>query len=320
MSSTAPGHDRVVTDISELRSLLLTASRLQADGMTSQRMSRAVSSGDLVRLRPGYYVDGVARRLRKEDRHLLNVLAADAALDSPVFSHASAALIHGLPSWGLPLGKVAVSADHQCWRTHTTRAMKHHLGALREDEVTRVDGLRVTAPARTVMDLARTVGRDAGVAVADAALHGELIDPAALDRALEEAAGRSGIKRARASMALTDGRSESVAETLSRLTLADFGLPAPETQADIIGRHGNRIARVDFLWREFGVIGECDGFGKYFDGADNAEVRRRLGREKDRDAELLALGYRILHWRWADLEQPRLLAEKVRRVLYPVAA
>lgn len=111
-----------------------------------------------------------------------------------------------------------------------------------------------------------------------------------------------------------------MAETLSRLTFLDHGLPTPETQANIFDTHGTRIARVGFLWREFGVIGECDGFGKYFDGADGPELRRRLAREEDRDAELLALGYRVLHWRWADLEQPRLLAERIRRVLYPAAA
>lgn len=309
-----------MAEISELRSLLITTTQLLADGMTPQRVSRAVSSRELVRLRPGFYVEGSARGLPREDKHLLNILAADAALGSPVFSHASAALVHGLPSWGLPLAKVTVSANSRNPRTHTTRVMKHHSVVLPEDEVTCIGGLRVTSAARTVGDLARTVGRDASVAVADAALIRKLVVPASLERVLDQSAGLAGVRKARAAMALVDGRSESVAETRSRLTFIDQGLPTPETQVNIFDTHGSRVARVDFLWREFGVIGECDGFGKYFDGADSAELRRRLGREKDRDAELLALGYRVLHWRWADLEQPRFLAERVRRVLYPVAA
>ncbi|GAA1743382.1 hypothetical protein GCM10009832_28270 [Dietzia kunjamensis subsp. schimae] len=48
-------------------------------------------------------------------------------------------------------------------------------------------------------------------------------------------------------MSLVDSRSESVAETLSRLTFLDHGLPTPETQANIFDTHGNRIARVGFL-------------------------------------------------------------------------
>lgn len=309
-----------MTTIGDLRALILTTAHLLASGMTPQGVNRAVLSGELVRLRPGYYVEGSARALPRDAKHLLNVLAADAALASPVFSHASAALVHGLPSWGLPLAKVAVSANGQALRTQTSRLMKHHTLPLSDDDVTRIGGLSVTAPARTVADVARTAGRDASIAVADAALKSRLVDAASLECALEQSAGRSGIRKARAAMALVDGRSESVAETRSRLTFIDHGLPAPETQANVFDTHGNRVARVDFLWRGFGVIGECDGFGKYLDGADANETRRRLGWEKDRDAELVALGYRVIHWRWADLENPRLLVERIRRVLYPVVA
>ena len=73
------------------------------------------------------------------------------------------------------------------------------------------------------------------------------------------------------------------------------GLPEPETQVDIVDGEGRFIGRVDFLWREFDVIGECDGLCKYLDGADAAEARCRLDVEKDRDARLMALGYRLVH-------------------------
>ena len=81
-------------------------------------------------------------------------------------------------------------------------------------------------------------------------------------------------------MSLVDDKSESVAETLSRLTFLDFGLPTPETQVEIFNEHGAEIARVDFLWPEYGVIGECDGFGKYFDGLSPAETREKLAKER----------------------------------------
>ena len=318
--SSGHGNDERVDEISELRQMLLTTDELLGRGISSQALSRAVACGDLVRLRPGFYVDGAARKLPRESRHVLSVLAADAALDWPVFSHSSAALLHGLPAWGLPLGRVNTSADSARARSRTTRLMTHHSVQLDDHDIDSVDGLRVTSPARTLVDVALATRRDAAVTVADAARHHGLVTGPDIDLALGGAAGRMGIKKARTAMSLVDSRSESVAETLSRLTFMDHGLPTPETQVDIFGTHGRRIARVDFLWPEFGVIGECDGFGKYFDGADSAELRRRLAREKDRDAELLALGYRVLHWRWADLEQPRFLAERVRRVLYPVAA
>lgn len=300
--------------------MLVTTDELLGRGLSSQAVSRAVASGELIRLRPGYFVDGAASGLHRRSRHLLSVLAADAALDSPVFSHSSAAVVHGLPDWGLPLRRVVTSAHGDTARSRSSRLITRHSLRLDDDDVNEVHGLRVTTPVRTLVDVALSVPRDAAVTVADAAAHRGLVTPEAVDRELLRAAGRNGIKKAKASMALVDPRSESVAELLSRLPFVDHGIPEPETQAAITDTHGNVIARVDFLWREFGVIGERDGFGKYFDGADEAELRRRLAREKDRDGELTALGYRVLHWRWADLEQPRLLAERLRRVLWEASA
>lgn len=266
----------------DLLAMLLTTDQLLSRGMTSHTVRGAVESGELIRLRPGFFVDGRARELQRRDRHLLAVLAADIALDAPVFSHSSAALIHGLPDWGLPLRKVTVCEEGPEPRTRSSALTTFR-------SVPELSGHLMTA---------------------DAALHNEIVTREALDGALDGAAGRRGIRRARHKMSLVDGRSESVAETLSRLIFRDFGLPEPETQVEIRNPRGVLIARVDFLWSEYGVIGECDGFGKYFDGLTPAETRRRLGKEKDRDAELMALGYRVLHWRWRDLEEPHALATR----------
>lgn len=309
-----------MTNFEELRSLLLTTDQLLGRGLSSQGLTRAVASGELIRLRPGFYVEGAARELHRDARHVLSVLATDAALDSPVFSHSSAALIHRLPDWGLPLRVVAVTEQGEISRSRESNRARIHTRPLVRDEVSCIDGLLVTNADRTVTDLAMSVRRDAAVVAADAALAGNLVTTDSLDRVLGQMAGRAGIKKARKSLGLVDGKSESVAETRSRLTFADFGLPEPELQVDIYDEDGNWVARVDFLWREFGLIGECDGFGKYFDGADMAETRRRLAREKDRDAALVALGYRVFHWRWNDLENPHFLVGRIRKLLFAAAA
>lgn len=309
-----------VTDIDELRSLLLTTDQLTARGHHSRSICRAIDRGELVRLRPGYFVEGEVRERGRADRHLLMVLAADRALGSPVFSHWSAALVHGLPSWGLPLRTVAETRSGKPRRSQTSQLMRRDFGRLDQDEISLVDGMRVTSPARTVVDVARTCALEPAVAVADAALHGRRTERSSIDRALDRARGRSGIRAARIVVARADGSSESVAETRSRLIFADFGLPEPERQVDIYDDEGEFVARVDFFWREFGVIGECDGFGKYLEDADYAEIRRRLGAEKDRDAALMALGYRVFHWRWADLGRPRTLVRRLRSVLGLAAA
>ena len=51
--------------------------------------------------------------------------------------------------------------------------------------------------------------------------------------------------------------------TRSRLRLDDQGLPRPELQVDIVNSAGWFVARVDFYWPEYGVVGEADGNDKY---------------------------------------------------------
>lgn len=309
-----------MTSIDELRSYILTTDQLIARGHSTQSMARAVAAGGLVRLRPGFYVEGHARDLARRERHLLTILATDAAMDGPVFTHWSAAMIHELPDWGLPLRRVSVSRQGHAQRSRSTRLVRHDLCPLAPDEIVVVDGLSVASVDRSIVDIARICDLASGVAVADAGLNGKLVTDVSLREALERAAGRTGVKRARTAMGMTDGNSESVAETRSRLYFSEYGLPEPLTQVEIVDAEGRFIGRVDFLWPELGVIGECDGFGKYFDGADEVETRRRLGAEKDRDALLTALGYHVIHWRWADFERPWLLMQRLRSVLHAAAA
>lgn len=305
-----------VNNIDELMPLLLTSNQLRGRGLTAQAISRAVSSGDLIRLRPGFYVDGEARELNRSQRHLMLVLAANAALDRPVFTHASAALIHGLPDYGLPLRTLSMAAEGSSNRGRSSRVARFRSVPDLSTVVTSVDGLRVTNADRTVIDIALSNTRDTAVVSADAALNRRIITPESLAESLSNSAGRRGITQARQAVALVDPKSESVAETLSRLVFLDHRLPSPQTQVQITNEHGIVIARVDFLWPEFGVVGECDGFGKYFNGRTPLETQEQLAKEKDRDAELMALGYRVLHWRWRDIMQPDRLSARIRKVLY----
>lgn len=304
-----------MTSIDELRPHILTTDQLIGRGYSTQSLGRAVTTGELVRLRPGYYVNAHTGEFRRADRHRLLVLAVDAAFGQPVFTHWSAALIHGLPDWGLPLRQTSISRYGQAQRSRSTRRVRHDLCPIAADEIVTVDGVLATSAERTIIDIARVCNSDVAAVVADAGLNSELITESSLDEALGRAAGRAGVKRARKTIELADRKSESVAETRSRILFSDFGLPEPETQVDIMDESGNFVARVDFFWPEFGIIGECDGVGKYFDGADETETRRRLEAEKDRDARLVALGFRVIHWRWADIERPMGLMHRLRRMM-----
>ena len=131
---------------------------------------------------------------------------------------------------------------------------------------------------------------------ADAALHGGRLAPSELADVLEGCAGWPGRRAARLTYALCDGRAESPLESLSRLRLAAARLPSPQLQAELSDELGRFVARSDFYWDEFGVVGEADGEQKYQSRADVLEERRRQRRLED-------LGLIVERWGWADLRR-----------------
>jgi hypothetical protein len=250
--------------------------------------------------------------MRPEERHIavaratVTDLPQDAAL-----SHISASAVQGRPTWNGDLSRVHVTragaTGRQTRRTHV------HGAALPEDMVEVVDGLRITAPARTVVDLGRTLGFEYAVAVGDSALHDGIVDRDALDAALAEGKCRHGIGEARRAVSFLDGRSESVGESRSRVMFARNGIALPELQPDIFGPDGEWLARPDFCWRERGVIGEFDGRAKFL---ANLRPGQRpedvLIAEKIREDALRAAGWWIVRWMWVDLADPAKVLRELR--------
>ena len=99
-----------------------------AEGWTDDELARHTRGGALTRLRRGAYVAGTDP-MAGEVRHHLLVRATMASLRRPaVVSHQSAAVLHGLPLWGVRLDRVhitrrppASSEVGRCLRTHVAR-------------------------------------------------------------------------------------------------------------------------------------------------------------------------------------------------------
>jgi hypothetical protein len=163
--------------------------------------------------------------------------------------------------------------------------------------VTRVRGLPVTTVARTLIDLARHISLVDAVIAIDAALHCQRTTRAELSSVLASCRGWPGIRRATRALFLADGRRESPLESRSFVYFDDVGLPSPEPQAWIQDEDGFLVARVDALWRDHRVIGECDGAVKY----DIDAAPTTLLAEKRRQERLEDLGYTVVRWDHADL-------------------
>jgi very-short-patch-repair endonuclease len=116
------------------------------------------------------------------------------------------------------------------------------------------DGIPVTSPLRTVIDLAARLPPLATERVVNDADKRGLVDPETLRAALTRYPGERGIGRLRT---LLDRRtfrlSDSALEVLFRTIAREAGLPPPETKQMVNG------FEVDFFWPDLGLVVETDG-------------------------------------------------------------
>lgn len=241
---------------------------LLADGVTERELRRRLRCGDLTALRRGAYLETAASLPTSplgppEQRHLadLHAVLPDLAPDA-VVSHVSAALMYGLPVWGLTLGRLHWTRPRRSGARLGTVAHVH-AAPLATDEICCVEGMVVTSIARTVVDIGRSESFAAAVSVADAALHRHLVTPAELTVAVARAGRRPGTPAAARVVKFADARSMSVGESRSRIAIRDAGLPTPELQWKVVSRDGVVLGVVDFAWPELRTVGEFDGRVKY---------------------------------------------------------
>lgn len=179
---------------------------------------------------------------------------------------------HNLPTLSLPARPcLTVPAGTP---TSSLAGCHLHRAALPTSDVVLHANTPVTSVARTVIDVARKHGLDCGVVAADAALHARMAGLPDLAQVVDRCAGWPGRHHAAATLNHCDGSAESPLESLSRLRMAEHGLPPPSTQVELGDELGRFVGRVDFYWPEFGVAGEADGATKYQD--PNALVAEKL--------------------------------------------
>jgi len=129
----------------------------------------------------------------------------------------------------------------------------HRRTSLEPGNVTERDGIPVTRPADTLVDLAACLERPALEAAINEADKHELIDPEALRRALGRMQGRRGVAALRKALdrrtfMLTDSALERRFLPIARRA----GLPRPETGVRLSG------FKVDFYWPALELVVETD--------------------------------------------------------------
>lgn len=292
--------------------------RLLASGWSDDEVRRLLRVGELSPVRRGAYVVGAlpqdpARRHRLEITAALDALSPDA-----VVSHVSAAVLHGLPLWGVPLGRVHVTRN-RATGGRRGRRVHVHTAPLTPGGLALVDGVPVTGVARTVADIARTVPFEQAVVVADAALAMDLASGEELAEAVLQATGWPGSPAARRAIAFADAGAQSPGESRSRVAMAAAGLPTPVLQWEVLDR-GRSLGFADFGWPRLRTVGEFDGRIKYGrllrpDQSPGDAVfaeKRREDRMRDTD-----LG--MARWTWDELGPAfGAVADRIRRRFRPL--
>lgn len=287
-------------------------------GESDADLNRALRRGELIRVAPGTYAaahdwDG----LEPMERHRTRVLAAVERTTDVVFSHHAAAALWGIRLLGEWPTTVDVTVDRATGGRSSGQIRRHCVG-LDRVAVTMLDGILVTTPAQTVIDLARALPFAQGVAAIDSALHRKRRPVPLADREelLDLVAATQGrrLARLRAAADFSTDLSDSVEESHSRVQLHLLGFPRPELQVVFALPDGSR-AEPDFYGPDYDHVGECDGRDKYrnpqyLKGRSPEEV---VIHEKNRENELRRVVSRLSRWEPADLYPPRKLYDRLTR-------
>ncbi|MGA9869749.1 MAG: hypothetical protein WBQ44_01180 [Rhodococcus sp. (in: high G+C Gram-positive bacteria)] len=259
-------------------------------GYSDNEFTRLATRGDIRRVTTGIYLPrDVYDAQSATQLHRLRAVATVRGRRDHSVSHVSAAVMHGLTMWNTDLTAVHLTAARA---TGGRRSRELHVHTGRADELVSTIGTTpVTSLARTVVDTARWVDLDHAVVIGDSALRSGSVGPADLDVVLEHSARLHNIAAARRAVSRMNALSESAGESLSRLRMADHGMPAPELQYTI----PHLGFRVDFFWRQLRTVGEFDGMGKYGGRPE------QLAAEKTREDAMRDDGYEVFRWVWKDL-------------------
>lgn len=265
------------------------------------RKQRWMTEGRLVSVQPG-----VLRMAGAPETWHQTLMAASMCTHGTV-SHRSAAEL-----WGLiqPAGYVDISVSPPLQPRLRPPAIAHRILDLHPELAVEREGLRVTDPTRTIIDLGLVLPV---WSVRDALSRGistRLFRISDVQR-LRDALGRQGrngtaIVRELLEERLLTGRPE---ESLLEKRLADLArrhdLPAMDAQHEI-WHAGRFVARVDAAFPQLKLAIEVDGY-------EHHSAPDAFQRDRTRQNRLVTLGWTVLRFTWDDVvRRPALVAQTIQ--------
>lgn len=137
-----------------------------------------------------------------------------------------------------------------------------------------VEGVKVTTPLRTALDLGCKLNRRPAIAVMDALMRAHGFSNANMRRLLPRYFRRRGVIQLRELIALVDPRAESSGESWTRIIIIDAGLPTPEPQWWVV-IDGIPTYRLDLAYPRARIAIEYDGEEFHTSALDRAADEER---------------------------------------------
>lgn len=271
-------------EVARAQHWLLTTPELTELGFDNHAVARLVDERILQRVIRGLYRVHGTRSPTQDVAAALSRHAGSAA------SHRSGAFLHELaevtpakPDFTVPIQS-----------TGGTTLGTLHRSALPDEDLTIVQGLRVTTVSRTIVDVARYLSQERMEEALNVAISGKMASVESIIRCarrLEHEPGRDGHARLRKAMAgWTDPiRPDTPAEAAVFRRIAKAGLPLPETQYTVLDPTGAFVARVDLAWPEEKVIREYDSdLWHRPEHVERDELRKQRLEALDWDVDVIA--------------------------------
>ncbi|WP_152364796.1 type IV toxin-antitoxin system AbiEi family antitoxin domain-containing protein [Microlunatus speluncae] len=250
-----------------------TRHRAAQAGVGRRVLDRLVAEGALRKLLRGVYLDASARETVAIRAEAVALVVHPEA----VITDRTAAWLHGAsinPAGDyLPPVSVFQLPDNSRIRAAATTSGTR---TLEPDDIEIVNGIRVTTPLRTALDLGRLLKRDAALAALDGLLRLGRFHQADLRSETRRFRGYRGVVQLRCLIPLSDARSESPQESVLRLRWLDAMLPEPHPQYVVVDDNGFPIYRLDLADPTVRFAAEYDGQDHHF----TAEQRERDDRRR----------------------------------------
>lgn len=296
--------ERAINRLASRQLGVITRQQLLELGINRDTITRLIAKGRLLKVHRGVYRVG---GLPVSFEQLLMAALLAGGRDA-VISHLAAAHILGLEGVVSTQPELSVPPN----RSITLGSVTVHRTTVSRRDSCRRGPLRLTTPARTLVDLAGVLSPQALEDALDDALRRKLTSLSTV-RSTIERRGRRGVRGIATLQALIDARTPgrtpgSAKENDLRRLLVSAGLPAPVTQYEICDQRGRFVARPDLAYPQACLAIEYDGEGHAYPRQRQSDLRRQN--------RLINAGWLVLRYCHLDLiERPAEVVDEVRRAL-----